>query len=355
MNLQSLYNSIKVAFTSAPKSDASFMFSFGDPEPVLSNALIAHLGSYLTANAAYYLPPIDLAGIIKLMNANPYHGSILYFKRNMILKWFVGSAVLDEQTMKRAALDYVVTGNAYFQKFYDGFGRVVRLGYLPAIAMRPGRDPSIFVKVHSPYYGGIDSTLSTMGYTEFKPDEVIHLKEFHLEQGVFGIPQYLGGIQSVLLGENSTVFKRRLFVNGAHTGNVFVTHDAGLTPAVEKQLKEAIESGKGPGNFRSILLNVPRSSTRDPVKVIPVGHAESNDEFQTVQEITESAMLAMHRVPGDLAAILARNTGGFGDRIKVMQYYHEFEIEILQQDFLALNALVKGAVAFSKPEWTLSV
>ncbi len=353
MNFNTAMTSLLNSFKDKPKEGESFMFSFGDPEPVLNNNLLSSLGTYLTATEVYYMPPIDLAGIIKLMHANAYHGSILYFKRNMILKWFQETTVMDTQTMKRAALDYVVTGNCYFQKFYDGFGKVVRLGYLPAIAMRPGRDPEIFVKVHSPYYGGVD-TFSSLGYTQYKPGEVLHLKEFHPDQGTFGIPTYSGGIQSVLLGENSTVFKRRLFVNGAHTGNVFVTHDAGLTPSVEKQLKEAIESGKGPGNFRSILLNVPRSSTRDPVKVIPVGHAESNDEFQAVQEITESAMLAMHRVPGDLAAILARNTGGFGDRIKVMQYYHEFEVEALQQDFLSLNKAVKGAVTFVKPDWTLS-
>jgi capsid portal protein len=57
------------------------------------------------------------------MNANAYHGPILHFKKNMLSKWFAPSPLLSSLDFKRAALDYVVTGNAYLQKWEQSVQR----------------------------------------------------------------------------------------------------------------------------------------------------------------------------------------------------------------------------------------
>lgn len=100
-------------------------FSFGDPEPVLTNRMTDYLGTFLDIGGDYYRPPVDLNGLARLMNANAYHGPILHFKKNMIVKWFTPSKLLSTVEMKTAALDYAVLANAYFQKFTDRFGNVV--------------------------------------------------------------------------------------------------------------------------------------------------------------------------------------------------------------------------------------
>ncbi len=331
--------------------DRSFAFSFGDPEPILSNNLSPLLTSFVSAGGQYYTPPVDLAGLARLMRANPYHGPILYFKRNMICKWFQPSALLSQAVIERAALDYVVTGNMYFQRFYDKFGRVVRLGYLPAVYMRKSAVADDQYVQLVPY-----SPVGRIWGVPFEPGEVVHLQEFELEQSRYGLPQYLGGINNVLLGEASVLFKRKFFQNGAHVGNIFVTHDANINPETEKQLENAIKEGKGAGNFRSIYLNVPKSSSREPVKVIPVGNIGTADEYKAISEINEMAMLAMHRVPPNLAAIIPANNGGFGDLIKTLQAYHELEVQPLQLKFLQLNEVVGGnPVVFIKPDWGLGV
>ncbi len=335
---------------SGTSTDSGFMFSFGDPTPILDSNLISSLGTFINANGDYWVPPVDQYGLADLRHVNPYHGPILGFKRNMLLKWFVVNPLLSFEEFKAAALDYVVLDNCYFQKIYNGFGRVVRLKRLPAVSMRPTKKPDTFVQVTNRY--DMDNL---NGLIYFQPGEVIHLKGTDIKQGIFGIPDYLGGIQSALLGENSILFKRRFFLNGAHTGNIFLTHDAGLKDKEIKMLEDAIIANKGVGNFRSIYLNVPKSSAREPVKVIPVGQTGTADEFKDVQNITQSAMLAMHRMPPEMAAVIPANTGGFGDRIKVMQYYHEFEVEPLQQNFLIVNSLIgEEAIQFSQPDWSLN-
>ena len=78
----------------------SLAFAFGDPEPILTNRLTDYLGVFLDVSNDYFRPPVSLTGLADLMNANAYHGSILHFKKNMIVKWFmpgklskIGSAI----------------------------------------------------------------------------------------------------------------------------------------------------------------------------------------------------------------------------------------------------------------------
>lgn len=326
----------------------SMVFAFGDPEPVLTSNVTDYLGVFMDVGGDYYRPPVDLTGLANLMSANAYHGPILHFKKNMLAKWFTPSLMLSSLDFKRAALDYVVTGNAYLQCFKNRLGQVVRLGWLPALYMRPHKKAGVFVKLNSS-----QGVLSGVEYTEFKPGEVVHLKEPDIKQSIYGMPQYLGGIQSVLLSEDASLFRRKYFINGAHMGYILVTADANLDEATAKAIENQVKQSKGPGNFRSLYLNIPRANgNKEPVKIIPVGNIGSKDEFQAIKEVTEMEMLAMHRVYPGLAAIIPANVGGFGDMQKAMQVYHELEVTAMQQVFLELNEVIPGnPVAFKDPVW----
>jgi PBSX family phage portal protein len=317
------------------------VFAFGDPEPALSNRMTEYLGTFLDLSGDYYRPPVDLAGLAGLMNANAYHGPILHFKKNMTAKWFIPSELLSTNELTKAALDYSVLSNAYFQKFTDRFGNVLRLARLPAIAMRAGKKADVFFKLNS------DGSK-----VEFQPGEVLHIKEHDIKQSVYGVPQYFGGIQSVLLSEDATLFRRKYYVNGAHMGYILVTTDANLDEDTAKEVKNQVMQSKGPGNFRSLYLNIPRSSNKEPVQIIPVGNIGSKDEFQAIKEIAEMDMLAMHRVYPGLVAVMPANIGGFGDLQKSMEVYHELEVMAMQQVFLTINEQIKGnPVAFREPDW----
>jgi PBSX family phage portal protein len=317
------------------------MFEFGDPEPVLDNNIMDALGTYLVPAGEYYRPPIDFDGLVKLMDANGHHNSILHFKKNMLLKFFIPSKKVDYITMKRWALDYVVTGNFYGQLFSNGLGRSTRAGWLPAVAMRRHKDINKFVKLQSD-----GSTI------EFGTGEVIHIQEPDIKQSIYGLPEYLGGIQSVLLSEGATLFRRRYYLNGAHMGYILLTHNAGIDKEDAKLIKRQVTASKGPGNFRSMYLNVGKTDAKEPVKVIPIGDIGTKDEFERVKNITRGEILSMHRMQAGLSGVMPENTGGFGDIEKTMKVWCELELEPLQQAFLQLNDyLGPNAVRFRDPDW----
>lgn len=324
------------------KKGQSLAFSFGDPEPVMSNNLADYTGTFLDIHGEYYQPPVSLTGLAKLMTANPHHNSILHFKKNMILKWFVPmNDVLSYNTLQKLALDYVVTGNAYPQLFKNAFGRVTRVGPLPAVALRRKKDANKYLKL-----------LKDGSSIEFKEGEVLHLREPDLLQDIYGVPEYLGGIQSVMLSEDAGLFRRKYYLNGAHMGYILLTNDADLDDEDAKNIEKMVKQSKGPGNFRSMYINIGKSNAKEPVQVIPVGDIGTKDEFERIKNITKNEILSMHRMYPGLSGVMPENNNGFGDLQKMMEVYYELEAIPLQQAFLELNDLVgREIVRFKEPDW----
>ncbi|NRA85057.1 MAG: phage portal protein, partial [Gammaproteobacteria bacterium] len=303
------------------------MFSFGDPETCLDNRMTEYIGIYADMNGLYS-PPISLPGLIKLLRVNAQHGPILYFKRNMILKWFKPNPILSPRTFKKFAFDYCWSANGYLQIIRNPFGAIIKLRHLPSLTMRYTSTPGVYAQIKS--NGSV---------IRFKKGEIIHLKEYDPSQGIYGIPQYYGGIQSALLNEDATLFRRKYFKNGAHMGFIFSMADPNLSVDDEAALKGAIRDSKGVGNFRSLFINN-RSGKVDAdkaIKITPVGDIATKDDFDKIKKITLNDMLSMHRAMEALCGQSSGDSPGFGDLDKITRAYYNNEVVPMQQDMEEIN------------------
>ncbi len=306
----------------------SFSISFGEPESVLSSSIADYLGVFLDSHKQYYEPPVSQKGLVQLSRANAHHGTIPYFKRNLLRKFYIDNSVLSANDLGNAGYDYMLFGHCYFQAMTNRFGNVVQLKHLPALPMRRMKDQNMFCQLQK----NKDPII-------FKEGEVIQLKEYDPNQNIYGSPQYLGGVQSVLLNESATLFRRRYYNNGAHMGYIFYTADANLDKEDEKALKDTVKKSKGVGNFRSMFLNLPGGKP-DSVKIIPVGDIATKDEFEKIKNISRNDVLSMWRMPAALAGIMPENTGGYGDIEKISRVHYENEVVPMHDVFLQLNNML---------------
>nr|WP_264082391.1 phage portal protein [Pseudomonas ekonensis] len=268
------------------------------------------------------------------MRANAHHGAIPKFKRNLLLREFIPSAGCSTETMGRAGLDYMVFGEAYFYNDTNAFGQVLELQHLPAINMR--------VKVD----GGFVMLLPDNKEMEFEAHEISHVLDYDVEQNIYGIPDYLGGLQALLLNEAATLFRRRYYSNGAHAGYIFYTNDPDLTEEDEDELRAQISASKGVGNFRSMFVNIPNGK-ENAIQIIPVGDFQAKDELEKVKNITRNDVIAAWRMNPALAGIIPENTGGFGDIEKIDRVYTSNEIRPICQLFNQLNDRLRDDRRFS--------
>ncbi|WP_258036318.1 phage portal protein [Pseudomonas putida] len=268
------------------------------------------------------------AGLAKLLRANAHHGAIPKFKRNLLLREFIASEGCSAHTMSCAALDYMVFGEAYFLAHENFLGQVLELEHLPAINMR--------VKVD----GGFVQLLQNGEEEEYDQDEIVHIKDYDVEQNIYGIPDYLGGLQALLLNEAATLFRRRYYSNGAHAGYIFYTNDPNLSEEDEDNLRSQISASKGVGNFRSMFVNIP-GGHENAIKIIPVGDFQAKDELEKVKNITRNDIIAAWRMNPALAGIIPENSGGFGDIEKIDRVYTSNEILPICQLFEQANEILR--------------
>lgn len=308
----------------AEKKQQIEAFTFGEPTPVLSQREIF---DYLEAmnNGKYYEYPLSLNGLSRLYRAAVHHASAIQVKRNILKSCFIPHPKLSMYEFSALALDFLVFQNAYLQKIKNRIGGALSYKRMPAKFTRVGLVPGEYWWVPNLREEHV-----------FSGDTVFHIKESDLNQEIYGVPDYVASMNSSLLNESATLFRRRYYENGSHAGFIMWLTDAGVDEKDVKNLRKALRESKGPGNFRNLFMHSP-GGDKDGMKLIPVSEIAAKDEFLTIKNVSRDDQLGSHRVPPQLMGIVPGNVGGFGDAAKAAEVFDANELECIRSSLLSVN------------------
>jgi PBSX family phage portal protein len=324
------------AMASKPKEQRIEHFTFGEPMPVLSQREIF---DYLESmsNGKYYEPPLSLTGLSRIYRASVHHSSAIQVKRNILKSCFIPHPKLSLYEFSAIALDYLIFDNAYIQAIKNRLGAAISYQSSPAKFTRVGIKPN--------QYWWVPNYHEEM---EYPAGAVFHIKDPDPSQEIYGVPDYVASMNSSLLNESATLFRRRYYENGSHAGFIMYLTDSTVNEGDVGKLRESLRNSKGPGNFRNLFLHAPGGS-KDGVKLIPVAEVAANDEFLNIKNVSRDDQLAAHRVPPQLMGIVPNNTGGFGDAGKAAQVFDANEMECIRQSLLAINDWAGEEIIRFKP------
>jgi len=164
----------------APTPAKGLALSFGEPESVLADEFADYLGVFLHQQGEYYEPPVSKRGLAQLLRANAYHGWMPTHRTRQVLRYTRSSSALAVTELEKLLLDYLVTGELYALLTFNPLGQVLKVEHLPSVYMRVRPATSSkprFVLVMP------DQTI-----TNYQVDEVLHLTQPDLLQGVYGLP-----------------------------------------------------------------------------------------------------------------------------------------------------------------------
>ncbi|MCI3908863.1 phage portal protein [Pseudomonas viridiflava] len=310
-------------------------FSFGEPTPVLAGQ---EMFDYLECwfNGRWYEPPLSMDGLARSVRSSVHLNSGLMFKRNMLSKYFIPHRLLSRAAFEQFALDYLCLGNAYLEIRRSALGKVREL--VPPLAkyMRVGRDGRYF---------------QAQGWEqahEFEPGTIFHLREADLHQEVYGVPEWISALQSALLNEASTLFRRKYYENGSHAGFILYLTDPAQNEADIDALRGALKNAKGPGNFRNLFVYSPNGK-KDGLQLIPVSEVAAKDEFNSIKNQTRDDVLASLRIPPQLMGIVPQNAGGFGSIKEATEVWVENELRAIQARFMAVNEWLGEGILLFRP------
>ncbi|MCG6354593.1 phage portal protein [Vibrio alginolyticus] len=299
----------------AEHNDNKSVYSFDpNPEPVDTTSWMTRYCELVYNDTDdFWEPPISLKGLADIANANGYHGSLLKARANYVAGRFTNGGSLPIFQMNNACWDYFGLGMAAFVKIRNYLKQVIALAPLPMVHMRKRKN------------GDFVQLLPDYKPKTFKAKDVIFIPQYDPQQQVYGLPDYLGSIQSSLLNRDATLFRRRYYLNGAHMGFIFYATDPNLSEEDEEALKTKIASSKGIGNFRSMFVNIPNGKEKG-IQLIPVGDIATKDEFERIKNITAQDIFVGHRFPAGMGGMIPQTGSTIPDPIKVSQVYDRYEV-----------------------------
>jgi PBSX family phage portal protein len=245
-------------------------------------------------------------------------------KRNILVSTFVSHPLLSRQEFSKWSFDFMVFGNGYLERVNNAFGKPAQLRSSLARFTRCVKD------------GG---HVFAQGYGEphkFAAGSIHHLIEPDVNQEIYGVPQYLAGLQSAWLNEAATLFRRKYYKNGSHAGFILYINDAAQNEDDITAMRDALKGAKGPGNFRNLFLYSPNGK-KDGIQLIPISEVQAKDEFFNIKNVTRDDVLAAHRVPPQLMGMVPSNVGGFGDVEKAAAVFVRNELVPLQSRLKEVN------------------
>lgn len=299
-------------------------FAFGDPEPVINGRGLMDYLECLRSNK-WYEPPVSLEGLTRTLRAAVHHASAINAKRNILTSMFVPNPLMSRAEFDKFAFNYLVLGNAYFEERRNRLGG--RLGFTSRLAKYMRRDLNLVDYWWVPSYNQEE---------QIPGSAVFHLMDADLDQEIYGIPQWMSVLNSTLLNESATLFRRKYYQNGSHAGFILYVSDPAQSPDDIEAIRKALKDSKGPGNFRNLFMYSPNGK-KDGVQLIPVSQVAASDEFLNIKNATRDDILAAHRVPPQLMGIVPNNAAGFGDATKAAEIFYENEITPLIQRFNTFN------------------
>ncbi|MCP1605707.1 phage portal protein [Pseudomonas citronellolis] len=307
-----------------PRETAMEAFTFGEPVPVLdSRGILDYVECW--SNGRWYEPPLSMAGLAKGMRSSPYVQSALMFKRNMLAKTFVPHRLLSLAAFEQFALDWLTFGNAYLEKRRARLMNTLTLQPPLAKYVRRGVEEGVFFQV-----------LGWKDEHEFEAGSVFQLREADVNQELYGIPEWFCALQSALLNESATLFRRKYYNNGSHAGFILYMTDAAQDQADIDNLRTALKNAKGPGNFRNLFIYAPNGK-KEGIQLIPVSEVAAKDDFGAIKNISRDDQLAALRVYPQLLGVVPQNAGGFGSITDATVVWEANELAPLQARLRQVN------------------
>lgn len=339
--------STKVALIEEGKADAPAkaeplrgeVFTFGDAESVLDRR---ELSAYFEVwhNGRWYEPPMPMGRLAQVFNVSPYHRSAVALRVNLLVSQMVASRWLGADDFERFALDFVQMGNGYLESVPNLSGRIAAAKYTPAVHTRAG--------VASDTYWFVNGALGQEH--QFAPGSVFHLMQPDVAQEIYGLPEWLSALQSALLSENATLFRRRYYLNGNHAGFILYINEQLFDQTTVDEISDKMRDSKGAGNFKNLLIYAP-GGKKDGVQILPIGSITAHDEFTAVKGISRDDMLAAHRTPPPLIGIIPQNSGGFGKVSEALDTFYLTEIVPIIRRMLRMNDWF-GVSLLAFRDWT---
>ena len=289
--------------------------------------------------------PVSLGALMDAAVMNPYHSRCLRFKSTAVVgsgytladgtedekKLAEVRAVLSDDALGAFSSDYYQFGNGYLEDEKNGKGAVARLHHVRAVSLWKTKEGWAQRVVES---DGAETGKAKLNPIE--QDVILHRALYTPLSDHYGLPEYVSALLPIMLSYEADDFHRKYYSNGANAG--FIIKLTGLKSISEtdrKEIKRQLESTKGPGNFRSLVM----AFGGKDVEVEVIGVAKEGtirDDYTGIKTTSRESILTAHGLPPRLMSIILDSKSGAISG-QVDEEMRLFNIAFVEPEQLALE------------------
>lgn len=279
---------------------------------------VSSLTSRRTLGLDGLLPwPIDPAALLTLYTASAEHSRAIHVKAEgafgggfrgpgaSLLERLCGTGSSD--LFVQLGVDLECYGNAFIELVRTPQGKIVGLGWLPAITMarREG--------------GGYRQTLRDGlqdKVTDFAQGDVLHLRPPCPGGGHYALPTWIGAVGMLELVQSAISYNQAFFANNAIPDTAIITHGPPLTSAQKDAVKTYFQSEfRGTGNaHRSLYLHFPGRKEEYGIEFRALSQGTKDGEFLKLLDAARDRIPVAHGVPPRMLGIATAGAlGGTGE------------------------------------------
>ena len=214
------------------------------------------------------------------------------------------------EVLKKAYIDYEVTGNCYIEIGRTNTGQIGYVGHIPATTMRIRRKRDGFVQIvnyRTMFFRnfGDTETPDQIG-DDPNPNEVIHIKKYTPTSFYYGIPDIIPATNAIAGDQFASKFNIDYFENKAVPRYIITVKGAKLNADSERKLLEFFQTGLKGSNHRTLYIPLPADEGNSKVefKMDPVEADVQDSSFHKYREDNKIEILMAHRVPLTKVSIL---------------------------------------------------
>jgi len=301
-----------------------------------------------------YSPPYPFETLAETVKMNPYHQRALHVKAacSTLVGYELQQKEVADNKLKdpwnvlwdggfllnigKIAFDWELFGNAFIEVVRGTGRKIVALGHIPAVTMwvtKTGFSQIINTD-------GRNEKIDFEPYGAGKEHEVIHLRQYGGSSSVYGLPEWIGCLNALILDNNSTEWNYRFFENNLIPGWAIIIEDGELDELAEHAIRDYFQQNfKGTSNAHKTLLLTPNGSKITFQKL----QADMKDmDFEQMKLSCRNEIVSGHGVPPRLLGIMsAAQLGGGGEMEWQLKMFRDVTLSTKQSYYEAeLNKIL---------------
>lgn len=207
-----------------------------------------------------------------------------------------------QYTLTKAAIDFEVFGNCYFEVGRTVAGDIGYFGHIPASTVRVRMPKDGFIQIvgnQITYFRNYGEYTTSPLTNDSRPNEIIHIKKYSPRSSFYGVPDSASCITAIMGDALAARYNLKFFDNSATPRYIVTLTGARLSKVSEDKLFKFLQTSLRGEPHRTLFIPLPNdpNGTQVKLEMVRVDAQVQDGSWENYRDRNKADILMAHGVP----------------------------------------------------------